>query len=159
VGAAAVNQAIKAIAITRGFVAPNGIDIVTVPAFSSVCIDGEERTAIKFLVELDINTLQNVIISVYITGREKELRSMLKEETLKKAQDGDLKSIEDICSLTWETVYRFVYYKVQNRQEAEDITQETYVKALSIYKKRHTNRTIYRILKNRCAKYPTGQMA
>jgi len=60
---------------------------------------------------------------------------MLKEETLKKAQDGDLKSIEDICSLTWETVYRFVYYKVQNRQEAEDITQETYVKALSIYKK------------------------
>jgi stage V sporulation protein S len=51
VGAAAVNQAIKAIAITRGFVAPNGIDIVTVPAFSSIKIDGEERTAIKFLVE------------------------------------------------------------------------------------------------------------
>ena len=45
------NQAIKAIAITRGFVAPNGIDIVTVPAFSSINIDGEERTAIKFLVE------------------------------------------------------------------------------------------------------------
>ncbi len=51
VGAAAVNQAIKAIAITRGFVAPNGIDIITVPAFSSISIDGEERTAIKFLVE------------------------------------------------------------------------------------------------------------
>ena len=50
-GAAAVNQAIKAIAITRGFVAPNGIDIITVPAFSSISIDGEERTAIKFLVE------------------------------------------------------------------------------------------------------------
>ncbi|NLI58422.1 MAG: stage V sporulation protein S, partial [Clostridium sp.] len=43
--------AIKAIAITRGFVAPNGIDIITVPAFSSINIDGEERTAIKFLVE------------------------------------------------------------------------------------------------------------
>jgi len=63
---------------------------------------------------------------------------MLKEETLKKAQDGDLKSIEDICSLTWETVYRFVYYKVQNRQEAEDITQETYVKALSHLQKNDT---------------------
>jgi len=51
-----------------------------------------------------------------------------------------------------------VYYKVQNRQEAEDITQETYVKALShLQKKRHTNRTIYRILKNRCAKYPTDR--
>ncbi|MCX7843397.1 MAG: stage V sporulation protein S [Clostridia bacterium] len=51
VGAGAVNQAIKAIAITRGFVAPNGIDLVVIPAFSEVNIDGEERTAIKFYVE------------------------------------------------------------------------------------------------------------
>ncbi|HOM03305.1 MAG TPA: sigma-70 family RNA polymerase sigma factor [Acetivibrio sp.] len=59
---------------------------------------------------------------------------MLKEETFKKAQDGDLKSIEEICSSTWEAVYRFIYYKVQNRQEAEDMTQETYAKALSHFK-------------------------
>lgn len=51
VGAGAVNQAIKAIAIARGFVAPNGIDLVVVPAFSEIDIDGEERTAIKFIVE------------------------------------------------------------------------------------------------------------
>ena len=51
VGAGAVNQAVKAIAITRGFVAPNGIDLVVVPAFSEIKIDGEDRTAIKFLVE------------------------------------------------------------------------------------------------------------
>ncbi|AKA69937.1 stage V sporulation protein S [Clostridium carboxidivorans P7] len=51
VGAGAVNQAIKAIAITRGFVAPNGIDLVVVPAFSEIKIEGEERTAIKFIVE------------------------------------------------------------------------------------------------------------
>ena len=51
IGAGAVNQAIKAIAITRGFVAPNGIDLVVIPAFSEVQIDGEERTAIKFIVE------------------------------------------------------------------------------------------------------------
>lgn len=51
VGAGAVNQAIKAIAITRGFVAPNGVDLVVVPAFSEVNIEGEERTAIKFIVE------------------------------------------------------------------------------------------------------------
>lgn len=51
VGAGAVNQAIKAIAITRGFVAPNGIDLVVVPAFSEVNIEGEERTAIKFIVQ------------------------------------------------------------------------------------------------------------
>lgn len=51
VGAGAVNQAVKAIAITRGFVAPNGIDLVVIPAFSEIMIEGEERTAIKFIVE------------------------------------------------------------------------------------------------------------
>ncbi|HXL04410.1 MAG: stage V sporulation protein S [Firmicutes bacterium] len=51
VGAGAVNQAVKAIAITRGFVAPNGIDLVAIPAFAEISIDGEERTAIKFIVE------------------------------------------------------------------------------------------------------------
>ncbi len=50
VGAGAVNQAIKAIAIARGFVAPSGIDLVCVPAFSEIIIDGEERTAIRFHV-------------------------------------------------------------------------------------------------------------
>lgn len=51
VGAGAVNQAIKAIAISRGFVAPNGIDLVSIPAFAEITIDGEERTAIRFIVE------------------------------------------------------------------------------------------------------------
>ena len=51
VGAGAVNQAVKAIAIARGYVAPNGIDLVAVPAFAEINIDGEERTAIRFIVE------------------------------------------------------------------------------------------------------------
>ena len=51
VGAGAVNQAVKAIAIARGFVAPNGIVLVCIPAFAEIEIDGEERTAIKFIVE------------------------------------------------------------------------------------------------------------
>ncbi|MGE5528704.1 MAG: stage V sporulation protein S [Patescibacteria group bacterium] len=51
VGAGAVNQTVKAIAIARGFVAPNGVNLVCIPAFSEVQIDGEERTAIKFLVQ------------------------------------------------------------------------------------------------------------
>lgn len=50
VGAGAVNQAVKAIAICRGFVAPNGINLVTIPAFADINIDGEERTAIRFIV-------------------------------------------------------------------------------------------------------------
>lgn len=51
IGAGAVNQAIKAIAIARGYVAPNGINLVCIPAFSEVEIEGEERTAIKFMVQ------------------------------------------------------------------------------------------------------------
>ncbi|MBT9141035.1 MAG: Stage V sporulation protein S [Dehalococcoidia bacterium] len=51
VGAGAVNQAVKAIAICRGFVAPSGIDLVVIPAFVEIIIDSEERTAIKFIVE------------------------------------------------------------------------------------------------------------
>lgn len=51
VGAASLNQAIKAIAIARGYVAPMGKDLVCVPAFSDVLIDGEEKTAIKLIIE------------------------------------------------------------------------------------------------------------
>ena len=51
VGAGAANQAIKAIAIARGYLAPTGVDLVCVPAFASVTIDGEERTAMKLIVE------------------------------------------------------------------------------------------------------------
>ena len=51
VGAGAINQAVKAIAIARGFVAPSGRDIVCVPAFTDIEIDGEEITAIKLIVQ------------------------------------------------------------------------------------------------------------
>ena len=51
VGAGALNQAVKAVAIARGFVAPSGIDLVCVPAFADIEIDGEERTAIKLIIE------------------------------------------------------------------------------------------------------------
>jgi stage V sporulation protein S len=51
IGAGSLNQAIKAIAIARGYVAPTGKDLICVPAFSDIVIDGEERTAIKLIVE------------------------------------------------------------------------------------------------------------
>ena len=51
VGAGALNQAIKAIAIARGFLAPSGVDLTCVPAFADILINGEERTAIRMLVE------------------------------------------------------------------------------------------------------------
>lgn len=51
IGAGALNQAIKGIAIARGFVAPSGKNLICIPAFSDITIDGEERTAIKLIVE------------------------------------------------------------------------------------------------------------
>jgi len=51
IGAGAINQAIKAIAIARGFVAPSGMELICIPAFTDILIEGEERTAIKLIVE------------------------------------------------------------------------------------------------------------
>ena len=51
IGAGAINQAVKAIAISRGYVAPGGIDLVCIPSFIDISIDGEDRTGIRLLVE------------------------------------------------------------------------------------------------------------
>ena len=51
VGAGALNQAIKAVAIARGFVAPSGVELTVIPAFADILINGEERTAIRLLIE------------------------------------------------------------------------------------------------------------
>lgn len=51
IGASAVNQAIKAIAIAHGYLQLDGIDIVCVPSFTEVEIDGQERTAVRISVE------------------------------------------------------------------------------------------------------------
>ncbi|MBR5314932.1 MAG: stage V sporulation protein S [Clostridia bacterium] len=52
VGAGAVNQAIKAIAISRGFLAPSGIDLVCTPSFAEITINDETRTAIRLIVTI-----------------------------------------------------------------------------------------------------------
>ena len=51
IGAGSLNQAIKAICIARGFLAPTGQNLVVIPAFSDIVIEGEEKTAIKLVVE------------------------------------------------------------------------------------------------------------
>jgi stage V sporulation protein S len=51
IGASAVNQAIKAVAIARDYLALDGITIVCIPQFVEVDIDGQERTAIRLIVE------------------------------------------------------------------------------------------------------------
>ena len=51
IGAGALNQAIKGVAIARGFVAPAGVDLICIPAFAEVEVEGEDRTGIKLIVE------------------------------------------------------------------------------------------------------------
>ena len=51
VGAGAINQAVKAIAISRGYVASLGIDLVCIPAFVNVDIEGADKTGMKFIVK------------------------------------------------------------------------------------------------------------
>lgn len=51
IGAGALNQAIKAIAIARGYVAPMGMDLICVPAFMGVEVGGEDKTGLKLIVK------------------------------------------------------------------------------------------------------------
>lgn len=51
IGAGAVNQAIKAIVIAKGYLAEEGVHIVCEPSFVEVDIDDQERTAVRILVE------------------------------------------------------------------------------------------------------------
>ena len=51
VGAGAVNQAVKAIAISRGFLSPVGIEVACIPSFADIVINGEYRTAIRFAID------------------------------------------------------------------------------------------------------------
>ncbi len=50
IGASAVNQAIKAIAIARGYLEQDSFDLVIVPSFTEVDIEGNERTAVRLAV-------------------------------------------------------------------------------------------------------------
>ncbi len=51
IGPRAVNQAMKSIAVARGYLALDGLSIVCIPTFTEVAVDGGRRTAMRFLVE------------------------------------------------------------------------------------------------------------
>lgn len=51
IGAGALNQAMKAVIVSRGFLAPEGIEIYCIPSFAETEIGGEARTAIRLLIE------------------------------------------------------------------------------------------------------------
>jgi stage V sporulation protein S len=51
IGAGAVNQAVKACAIARTYLEGDGFNVVCIPSFVEVIIDGKERTALRLVVE------------------------------------------------------------------------------------------------------------
>lgn len=53
IGAGAINQSVKAIATVRGYVAPIGINLSCIPAFTDVEVEDEERTGMKFILKED----------------------------------------------------------------------------------------------------------
>jgi stage V sporulation protein S len=73
VGAGALNQAIKAIAIARGYVAPSNIDLICVPTFADIEIDGEGRTAIRLTVEDRARRLPEPVTVARVIGDGKAM--------------------------------------------------------------------------------------
>jgi stage V sporulation protein S len=51
IGAGAVNQAVKALVLAKGYLAEDGVEIMCAPEFVDVDIEGKVRTAIKFVVD------------------------------------------------------------------------------------------------------------
>ena len=51
IGAGAINQTVKAIAVARGYIAPLGINLICIPAFTDVKVENEDRTGMKFIVK------------------------------------------------------------------------------------------------------------
>lgn len=52
IGAAALNQAVKAIAIARGYIIPAGNEIICIPSFHDLIVDDKEITALRLTLEL-----------------------------------------------------------------------------------------------------------
>lgn len=55
---------------------------------------------------------------------------MTYDQLLRKAQQGDPKALDELCRREWRPIYALVYHAVQNRAEAEDLTQEVFLRAL-----------------------------
>ena len=62
IGASAVNQAVKAITIARGYLVQDGFDLAVVPSFTEVDIEGNERTAVRFAIFKRPVDLTHVIV-------------------------------------------------------------------------------------------------
>ena len=69
IGASAVNRAVKAIAVARSYLMPEGIDIVCIFSFSEVVIDGQKRAENKRLMEAVVSQVIAAQEETWITGK------------------------------------------------------------------------------------------
>ena len=82
IGASAVNQAVKAVAIARGYLQEDGIAIVTIPVFVEVDIQGLERTAVKLVVwTVDHDTLPEQLTALFEAEQAAKAASLASEAT------------------------------------------------------------------------------
>ncbi len=79
-------------------------------------------------------TFDNAYSSVFIKPIGIKKVKVIRTNILLKAAQGDAYSIEELCLALWEPVYRFIYHRVQNREEAEDITQESFARTLAYFR-------------------------
>ncbi|HUG16146.1 MAG TPA: sigma factor, partial [Thermomicrobiales bacterium] len=52
------------------------------------------------------------------------------DDLVRQAQSGSRTALEELCRREWRPVYDLVYRTVQNRDEAQDLTQEVFLRAL-----------------------------
>lgn len=76
IGASAVNQAIKAVAIARGYLEQDDMDLTVVPCFTEVQIEGNERTAVRMSIFQRPESLHiTPIVTTASNGTELEMAS------------------------------------------------------------------------------------
>ncbi len=69
---------------------------------------------------------------------QKKKRVQIDEEIFSKIEHGDEKAFEELYYLTYKPLYAFLLSLTLNKEDAEDILQETYVKvhgACHLYQK------------------------
>ena len=52
------------------------------------------------------------------------------DELVRRAQTGDVRALEQLCNREWRPVYAIVYATTRNPSDAEDLTQEVFLRAL-----------------------------
>jgi len=67
-------------------------------------------------------------------SREATLNSELLESSMQKLKQGDIKALDEIFRITSDVVYIMAYSILKNKERAEDIVQDTYIR---VYKKIH----------------------